>query len=433
MKKTTGFYQGRVAPFIWGFITALILLIVAVVVSYFYKSGPLDLVTEDRLNPVSQDVSTKQKEIIKKVIVRDPLPEKHVNYKRIDTARLWSGVESNTQIEFKQGKEASFERMQPGSYTFDFNVKLNSPKPVSDLKGLSNVNPLIVNIVPDLSDLLVASKVSGFYYKLYEIKAKRVQQYLTRLNAIPDKHNYYDCETILEMKHPKSGRKVLLIQSDMDVVSDGSDGDRMPEYDKYIAESTNYQPFTSYGWRKKTSTPNPLLKRWENKLSDEKKNIANTTRSSQKAAIEQNISKLKREIVDMKARSFLIARADPFIVIPSWMRSYKEQNHYAPSVGDYVAVIHKGGVYPAIIGDTGPTWKIGEASLRLAKTLNPKATSYSRPVSDLKVSYLIFPGTASKPDAPNLKEWGMKIKGFLNEIGGLGEGYSLHNWESYFQ
>ena len=90
MKKTTGFYQGRVAPFIWGFITASILLIVAVVVSYFYKSGPLDLVTEDRLNPVSQDITTKQKEIIKKVIVRDPLPEKHVNYKRIDTALLLS-------------------------------------------------------------------------------------------------------------------------------------------------------------------------------------------------------------------------------------------------------------------------------------------------------------------------------------------------------
>jgi hypothetical protein len=142
---------------------------------------------------------------------------------------------------------------------------------------------------------------------------------------------------------------------------------------------------------------------------------------------------LKREIVDMKARSFLIARADPFIVIPSWMRSYKEQNEYAPNVGDYVAVIYKEGIYPAIIGDTGPTWKIGEASLRLAKKLNSKATSYSRPVSDLKVSYLIFPGSASKPDAPNLNEWRIKVNELLDEIGGLGEGYSLFKWKSYFE
>ena len=101
MKKTTGFYQGRVAPFILGFITASILLGAAVIVTYLFVSGP------PKLNSVSQenksnDVSTKQKEIIKKVIVRDPLPEKHVNYKRIDTARLWSGVESNTKLEFKE-------------------------------------------------------------------------------------------------------------------------------------------------------------------------------------------------------------------------------------------------------------------------------------------------------------------------------------------
>ena len=433
MKKTTGFYQGRVAPFILGFITASILLGAVVIVTYLFVSGPPKLNSVYQENK-SNDVSTKQKEIIKKVIVRDPLPEKHVNYKRIDTARLWSGVESNTKLEFKQGKEASFERKQNGSYIFDFNVKLNSPNPVSDLNGLSKVSPLIVNIIPSLSDLLSVSKVSGFYYKLYDIKSKRVQQYLTRLNAIPDKHNFYDCETILEMKHPKSGRKVLFVQSDMDVVSDGSDGDRMPEYDKYIAESTNYQPFTSYGWKKKTNIPNPLLKRWEKKLSDEEKSLSdNNLRSSEKAKIKENVSKLKREIVDMKARSFLIARADPFIVIPSWMRSYKEQNEYAPNVGDYVAVIYKEGIYPAIIGDTGPTWKIGEASLRLAKKLNSKATSYSRPVSDLKVSYLIFPGSASKPDAPNLNEWRIKVNELLDEIGGLGEGYSLFKWKSYFE
>ena len=104
----------------------------------------------------------------------------------------------------------------------------------------------------------------------------------------------------------------------MDVVSDGSDGDRMPEYDKYIAESTNYQPFTtSYGWRKKPIGPTPY---WQDgiKLTDDQKKLADKgLRSSQKPQSNKNISKLKREIKDMKARSFLIARADPFIVIPS--------------------------------------------------------------------------------------------------------------------
>ena len=362
------------------------------------------------------------------------MPSKHVDYKSIDTARLWSGIESNTKIEIQEGQEASYERKQKSSYSFDFTIRLNKPKPVENLEGLNLMNPSIGKILPGLSELFTNSKVSGFYYKLYEIKSKRLQQYLTRLNAIPDKHNFYDCETILEMTYPSSGRKILFIQSEMDVVSDGSDGDRMPEYDKYIAESTNYQPFTSYGWKKKTDRPNPLLKRWSEKLTESEKKLVNGgLRSSQKTALEQNISKLKREIADMKARSFLIARADPFIVIPSWMRSYVNQNDFAPSVGDYVAVIYNDSIYPAIIGDTGPTWKIGEASLRLAKELNPKATSYSRPVSDLKVSYVVFPGTASKPNAPDLNNWNKVVNELLKEIGGVGNDYLLHSWENYFK
>ena len=51
-----------------------------------------------------------------------------------------------------------------------------------------------------------------------------------------------------------SGRGVFLLQAEMDVVSDGSDGDRLPVMPEEIVTSTNYQPFTSYGWRKTGST-----------------------------------------------------------------------------------------------------------------------------------------------------------------------------------
>ena len=260
-----------------------------------------------------------------------------------------------------------------------------------------------------------------------------MQQFLTRLNAVPDRHNFYDCETILELVNPRTKRKILFIQSDMDVVSDGSDGDRMPEYDQYIAESTNYQPFTSYGWKKQTVRPNPLLKRWEKKLDEEVKKLEQGKLSSSRVkASKQNIETLKREIADMKSRSFLIARADPFIVIPSWMRMYANQNEFSPSVGDYVAIIFEDRILPAIIGDTGPTWKLGEASLRVAKELNSNATSYKRPVSDLKVSYLIFPESADSPSAPDLDKWFDKVQLLLGEVGGLGNGFKLYRWPDYF-
>ena len=384
-------------------------------------------------NDKNSGVIYRDKEVVKKVLVREPLPSKFVNYKSIDTARLWNGIDSNSLMNVTQGASASEERADRKSYTFNFNVNLRVPLPVKDTQEIFSINQKLSKIVPEFDDMIKMGKVSGFYHKLYDLKAKRLQQFLTRLNAVPDRHNFYDCETILELVHPKTKRKVLFIQSDMDVVSDGSDGDRMPEYDQYIAESTNYQPFTSYGWKKQTDKPNPLLKRWEKKLSEEVNKLEQGKLSSSKVKVsKQNIETLKREIADMKARSFLIARADPFIVIPSWMRLYTNQNKFAPSVGDYAAIIFEGRILPVIIGDTGPTWKLGEASLRVAKELNSNATSYKRPVSDLKVSYLIFPQSADSPSAPDMDKWFDKVQSLLEEVGGLGDGVKLFRWPNYF-
>jgi hypothetical protein len=76
---------------------------------------------------------------------------------------------------------------------------------------------------------------------------------------------------------------------------------------------------------------------------------------------------------------------------------------------------------------------MGEASLLMAKALNEKATPYNRPESDLKVTYLVFPGTGEKPwGPPDLKLWEQKVVSYLNEIGGIGAGYTLHQWPEPF-
>jgi hypothetical protein len=371
------------------------------------------------------------KEVIREVKVREPLPERFVNYKSVDTAKLWSGIEVNSAMEVIEGRNASVERDNSQGYTFDFKINLTVPTPAASLEALVGNNPQLPAILPALGAMLGSGKVSGFYHKLYEIKAKRVQQFITRLNAVPDRHNFYDCESILELQYPETGQKVFFLQGDMDVVSDGSDGDRMPEYDEYISKSTNYQPFTSYGWKKKTAQPNPLLAQWEKKLATAQQELSGgKVRASRVSSHKQHISTLKREIADMKARSFLIAREDPFIVIPSWMRSYGNQNPFAPNIGDYAAVIFEDRVFPAIVGDSGPTWKVGEASLRLAREINPKATPYSRPVSKLHVSYLIFPGSGDSADAPDFERWHSRVSALLERIGGLGKDVKLHQWSN---
>jgi hypothetical protein len=217
----------------------------------------------------------------------------------------------------------------------------------------------------------------------------------------------------------------------MDVVSDGSDGDRLPKMTKSILESRYYQPSTSYWWPKQGKTPNPLLAVWEKRLKNATTEYAikglSATRNRQ---LRWQIAEAKARITELKTKSFLVAEYDPFIVLPVFVLTDRSASPYAPRAGDYAVVLHEGKIYPAIVGDAGPNFKVGEASLRIGKQLNKACTPYRRPVSDLKVTYLVFPGTAEKKRVPpNYLLWRTRCNTFLKQIGGMGAGYSLYVWD----
>ena len=53
--------------------------------------------------------------------------------------------------------------------------------------------------------------------------------------------------------------------------------------------------------------------------------------------------------------------------------------------------------------------------------MNPKANVYARPVSNLGVSYIIFPGTKEPENGPiNYERLNSRVRELLQEIGGLG-------------
>ena len=394
------------------------------------------VITRDVMRDVIKEVPVV-KEVTKEVIreVQPPLPDKYIPRKDIDVATLFNGITVKTNLLTEQGSFASLERLDPESYKAEFQLSIRVPKANQTLSELSRINKNLPAILPGLETMLTSAKVSGFYHKLYENKTSRVQNDLTRLNRILDRHNYYDTETILELTHPATQRKVMLIQSEMDVVADGSDGDRMPTLAEYIYLSDYYQPFTSYAWAKTTKNPNPLLAKWEERLKKAQDEFAQKGLSSARNRdLGVMINQLKVEVGELKARSSLIAEKDPFIVISLVFRGYADQNKFTPQIGDYAAVIHEGKIYPAICGEYGPSFKMGEASLLMAKTINPKATPYIRPESDLKVTYLIFPGTAEKErSAPDFTKWQEKCQALLGEVGGVGAGYALHVWEDPFK
>lgn len=388
-------------------------------------------VVEKEIEVPVEKVVEKVVEKIVEVEVKPPMPSSYVSWRKIDTAKLWSGIPVETKVVSVEGDTATKVREADESYQIEMTLKLTVPKANESVEELSAINENLPKMIPALPTLVDKAKVSPFYHHLYELKTERLQQKITRIDQLLSRHNFYDCETVLETTHPDSGRKLLLVQGEMDVVTDGSDGDRWPQLDDYISMSQYYQPFTSYGWGKRSSTPNPLLERWQTKLGEYEKEFAIPGLSVERNRyLRSNIETLKAEISDMKARSYLIAEADPFFVLPLSFLGRTDENEHAPSIGDYGVIIYGNKAYPTIAGDAGPSWKFGEASLRVAKELNEKATPYNRPVSDLEVTYLIFPGTRdAKKGPPDLEAWHARCSELLEEIGGLGEGFELHQWE----
>jgi len=347
-----------------------------------------------------------------------------------DVRELRSGIAFKSSVDVQQGGIASVERVDADSYVANYELGLKIPTAATTLVQLQQSNPNLHEILPSLDTLLASGEISPWFDKLYENKIDRVRRNANALNELLTKHNIYDCETILNLR-ADNGRKVFLMQADMDVVSDGSDGDRLAEMPDEIVNSTYYQPFTSYGWKKRTKTPNPMVAGFKKRIGKAEEEIAKQdTDTARRQWLKDRAVMLKRWISDLEARSYLIAKYDPFIVIPVNLLTARN-DAFAPKVGDYAVVIHGETVYPCIVGDGGPTFKVGEASLRMAQQINERASPYSRPVSDLKVTYVVFPGSREeKKGPPNYELWKQKCGELLTEIGGLGDGYQLHDWEN---
>jgi hypothetical protein len=341
---------------------------------------------------------------------------------RLDTARLFSGITVHAAVDPIPGGAASDERADPQSYVLDLKLHARVPAPNTTIDELAKVSPELPRLLPGLAAMLTPDAVSPFFKELYDTKLKSLRENLVRLDQLLSRHNFYDCQTVLQLRHLESHRRVVLLQADMDVDADGSDSDRLPAGS---GVSPNFKPFTSFRWPKKSTLPNPYLMPAEDRLQRYEAELAvKTTPAERKRELKGAISILRDEIGSLKKFSFLIGATDPYIVLPSGLGKAD-----GGKVGDYAVVVFGENIYPAIVGDIGPSDKAGEASLRIAKEINALATPNNRPVSDLKVTYLIFPGTAETPfGPPDLEKLQARCEALVNEIGGAGA--PLHHWEN---
>ena len=353
------------------------------------------------------------------------MPTPYVPQKTLNIGTIFNGIHFKAKLETNVGKTATAERETADSYSVEVTVKVNVPKPHRSIGDLRKLNDKIDTVLPGLEEMLASAKVSPVFDDLYRRKVTTIRTNLDHLDQLITRHNFFDCETILELQNPTTKRRMLLIQSDMDVDTDGTDGDRTPQLD---GGSRTFQPFTSYRWKKRTPNPSPCTAIWEKRIADNEARIKDSkTAASEVQRMKSDNARMRAEVRDLQSFSFLIGGADPFIVLPSQMFTIGK-SAFEPHMGDYCVVLIGEVFYPAIVGDAGPKTIIGEASLRMCRQINARSNGETRPVNDLKATYLIFPNSGDKTwGPPDLKEWFVRCDALLREFDDYGG--DLFSWE----
>jgi hypothetical protein len=389
--------------------------------------GPVERTIEKEV-PVEKVVER----VVEKVVTVEKEPDPVLGISPdLNLAETSKGFTFSSRLEIENGTLASIERKDGSAYRSQHILSVRVPRAAATMDELEKATPRLGKLIPGLNPLVKTAVVSNFYEGMYRNKTDRLRRNAAELGDLMTAHNFFDCQTMLNLT-AENGRKVFLLQGDMDVVSDGSDGDRLPTMPDEVVNSAYYQPTTSYGWRKRGSTPNPMIEGYERRVEAAREELRDpAVGAERKRWVRGRINDLLLPgIEEMKHRSFLVAEYDPFVVIPINI-ILDRSDDWGPKVGDYAVVVHEGILYPAIVGDAGPSFKVGEASLRMARQINPKAGPYWRPVSDLTVTYLCFPGSGEDPHRPpDYEFWRARCQSLLNEIGGLGEGVELFQWES---
>ena len=117
---------------------------------------------------------------------------------KLDTARLFSGITVQAAVEPTPGGAASDERADPLSYVLELKLHARVPAPNKTIDELAKVSPELPRLLPGLAAMITPESVSPYFKELYEIKLRNLRENLVRLDQLLSRHNYYDCQTVLQ-------------------------------------------------------------------------------------------------------------------------------------------------------------------------------------------------------------------------------------------
>jgi hypothetical protein len=132
---------------------------------------------------------------------------------KFDVSRLFNGITVRSEVETSSGAAASEERVDPMSYAIDLKLRARVPTPNRTVDELGKVSPDLGTLLPGLATMIKPEAVSPLFAQLYETKVRELRENLNRLDLLLSRHNFYDCQTVLALRHPESKRRALLFQA----------------------------------------------------------------------------------------------------------------------------------------------------------------------------------------------------------------------------
>ncbi|PYJ73118.1 MAG: hypothetical protein DME75_02450, partial [Verrucomicrobia bacterium] len=121
---------------------------------------------------------------------------------KLDTGKLFNGITLHSTVETIPGADAATERTQPDSYVLDLRLQARVPLPNKTIEELAKVSPQLPVLLPGLASMLSADPVSPLYAQLYDAKVRMLRENLARLDLLLSRHNFFDCQTVLQLQHP---------------------------------------------------------------------------------------------------------------------------------------------------------------------------------------------------------------------------------------
>src|ERR1700736_4957322 len=83
-----------------------------------------------------------------------PLPETFVPYSRMESAKLFNGLEIHSKVTTVEGAPAVVERKAPDAYTLELDVQVRVPQAAQTLEQLTAADPSLGSVLPGLKDEL---------------------------------------------------------------------------------------------------------------------------------------------------------------------------------------------------------------------------------------------------------------------------------------